>query len=297
MPFPQILAAMSPRRRESSLLDELPPRISPLDMSEAIDGLRASTMFAQLDEHNLRRVAARMHRVEYKKGDLLMHQGDPQVNMYIVTRGTVKRVRYESGRYHSSESLGAAGSRNTIGALHLLYNQPTYATARCATDVVAYRLDSDDLDELLESSQSISKQVIYALSMEIKRQSSLLRTPLLDQRPLSFPVVPTSIAAATESFYRSALNSWLNYRLTGQSGAMFPNMHIQLPTRIAYINGFKLARQLLDEKVEPSDYDYPAAVGLVKVRVPAAASAREAARAHSCAPAIACWPVLAAQVL
>lgn len=265
MPFPQVLAAMAPRRRESSLLDELSPRLSATDMGEAIDGLRSSTMFAQLDDHNMRRVASRMERVEYKKGDILMHQGDPQRSMYIVTRGSVKRVRYEAGRQHSTESLGAAGSRNTIGALHLLYNQPTYATARCSTDVVAYRLNSDDLDELFENSQSISKQVVYALSLEIKRQSSLLRTPLLDQRPLSIPIVPTSIAAATESFYRSALNSWLNYRLTGQSAAMFPNMHIQLPTRIFYINGFKIARQVLDTRIEPADYDNPGAVSLVKV--------------------------------
>lgn len=278
MPFPQVLAAMSPHRRGSALLDELSPRISPADMGEAMDGLLASTMFAQLDEHNLRRVAARMHRVEYRRGEQLMHQGDPQHNMYIVTRGTVKRVRYEAGRQHSIETLGAAGSRNTIGALHLLYNQPTYATARCTTDVVAYRLDSADLDDLLESSQSLSKQVIYALSLEIKRQSALLRTPLLDQRPLSFAVVPTSIAASIESFYRSALNSWLNYRLTGQPSALFPNMHIQLPARVVYINGFKVVRQLLDGAVEPSDYSYPETVGLVKVRAGSRARARAARR-------------------
>ncbi|KAJ1615687.1 cyclic nucleotide-binding-like protein, partial [Pavlovales sp. CCMP2436] len=207
---------------------------------EAMDGLKLSTMFTDLSEQNLRRVACRMTRQVHPKGEVLMRQGEPQRYMHIVTHGTVTRVRFENGRLHSTEKLGTctSSSRNTIGALHLLYEQPTYATARCTTDVVAYRLSSEDLDELLESSQSISKQMVFALSNEIKRQSAL-RTPLLDQKAMLFPIVPTSIAAATESFYRSALNSWLNYRLTGQSAALFPNMHIQLPTRILYINGFK----------------------------------------------------------
>jgi len=43
----------------------------------------------------------------------------------------------------------------------------------------------------------------------------------------------------TESFYRSGLNAAMNAKLSGQWGALFPNMHIQCPARIAYINGFK----------------------------------------------------------
>jgi len=224
-------------------------------------------MFGTLSEANLRRVARRMRRVEFSKGDVLMHQGESQEHMYVVTSGTVRRERYEYGRIHDTETLGATHSLNTVGALHLLRCEPTYATARCESPIVAYRLSTDDLDALLNS-PSIAKEVVFALTREIKRQSMQLRTPLLDQHSLQFPIVPTSIAAAIESFYRSMLNSWLNYRLTGQAAALFPNMHVQLPTRVVYINGFKILRQVLDERVHPEEYSHPEAVRWVKAVIP-----------------------------
>lgn len=259
---------------DGSTVVDPPPRLSPLDMGEAIQALRNSTMFSTLSEANLRRVAGRMHRLEFNKGDVLMRQGEAQEHMYVVTSGTVKRERYERGRVHDTETLGASHSLNTIGALHLLRCEPTYATARCESPIVAYRLSSTDLDELL-CSPSIAKEVVFALTREIKRQSIKLRTPLLEQHSLQLPIVPTSVAAAIESFYRSALNSWLNYRLTGHSAALFPNMHVQLPTRVLYINGFKIIRQTLDEHVQPDDYSHPDAVRWLKV---GGARAREGAR-------------------
>ncbi len=59
-----------------------------------------------------------------------------------------------------------------------------------------------------------------------------------------------SAAAGVESFYRAALNAVLNQQLTGQKApTLFPNMHIQVPIRIMYINGFKGIRSLLDNNV------------------------------------------------
>ena len=65
----------------------------------------------------------------------------------------------------------------------------------------------------------------------------------------SVPVV--SFAAAIESFYRSAMNSQINYRLTRTRGPLFPRMHVQMPTRVAYINGFKGIRFYIDANVDP----------------------------------------------
>lgn len=241
------------------------PRLEPLELGEAIEGLRQSTMFCQCSEFHLRRVASRMQRREFSKGEMLMQQGEPQNRMFVVTAGTVQRTRYEAGRVHDTETLGATRSMNTVGALHLLRCEPTYATAQCKSDVVAYCLSSEDLNELLES-PPLAKEVVFALTREVKRQSQLLRTPLLEQKPLAFPIVATSVAAGVESFYRSALNSWLNYCLTGQASPLFPAMHLQLPTRVLYINGFKGARQYIGDNVVPEDYDSPDVVRLVMVR-------------------------------
>lgn len=68
------------------------------------------------------------------------------------------------------------------------------------------------------------------------------------------PLKTTAAAAALESFYRSGLNSKINYRLTGIRTSLFPNMHVQLPTRVVYITGFKTIRAIVDKYLRPQDF-------------------------------------------
>jgi len=107
----------------------------------------------------------------------------------------------------------------------------------------------------------LSTEVVHSLAVEVRRQSNqvrwLMRTPLLEQRPKKTNVIAVSIAALIESFYRSGLNAAMNARLSGQWGTLFPNMHIQCPARVLYINGFKGLRQYLDWKIKPDDFSSP----------------------------------------
>ena len=68
------------------------------------------------------------------------------------------------------------------------------------------------------------------------------------------PWFAIATAAGVESFYRSALNSLLNARLSGTPvTSYFPNMHVQTPTRIAYIAGFKGLRHWTDNNFKPHE--------------------------------------------
>jgi hypothetical protein len=75
------------------------------------------------------------------------------------------------------------------------------------------------------------------------------------QQPAAPPVTPlipfvaTSVGATIDSFYRSSLNAVLNAQLTNMKrGALFPNMHIQTPVRVLYLNGIKNLRFYLDRE-------------------------------------------------
>ena len=91
----------------------------------------------------------------------------------------------------------------------------------------------------------------------------LKRTPLTLQKAApGNPILAVSIAAGIESFYRSALNAYINAHLTGQPrAALFPDMHRQIPARVLYINGTKGIRQFLDNHVDTADYSHPELVG------------------------------------
>ena len=72
---------------------------------------------------------------------------------------------------------------------------------------------------------------------------------------VSTPVFATSVAATVESFYRSALNAFINQALLGQKlQRLFPDMHVQAPVRVMYINGIKQSRAWLANNIHPEDY-------------------------------------------
>eukprot|EP00638_Chattonella_subsalsa_P006731 CAMPEP_0117745214 /NCGR_PEP_ID=MMETSP0947-20121206/7220_1 /TAXON_ID=44440 /ORGANISM="Chattonella subsalsa, Strain CCMP2191" /LENGTH=374 /DNA_ID=CAMNT_0005562309 /DNA_START=235 /DNA_END=1359 /DNA_ORIENTATION=+ len=209
-----------------------------------------------------------MGKLEFKKGDILLNQGDPQERIYVIAEGSVARLRYESNQYHHVETVSNEYHRGAFGSLHALRMEPTYATALTETDGVAYTLESETLNDFLEKDREVAKEMIFSLSKEVFSYRSL-RTPLLEMDPKPAPLFATSIAATIESYYRSSLNALLNARLTGGPVTnLFPNFHIQIPTRIMYINGFKILRSKLSKEVDPQEFSNPSAVRMGLALVP-----------------------------
>lgn len=228
-------------------------------------------MFKHVSEETLRKITRHMRKMEFQKGDVLMNQGDPQDQLFIIAEGTVMRLRYESSRYGVVENIGneyGAHSSMAFGSLHALRKEPTYASAVCETDGIAFLLESDILNDFLETDKDIAKEIIFSLTKEVFSFRSL-RTPLLEQDPRPSPFFATSIGASVESYYRSSLNAVLNARLTGGPVTnLFPNFHIQIPTRVMYINGFKALRKFLNDNVEPNAYSNPSAVRMGLAIIP-----------------------------
>ena len=147
------------------------------------------------------------------------------------------------------ETIGSGQQLVSFGTLHALGEKPAFATTTATTEGLAWRLSSSDLRRTFQE-PSIGRGIASGLAAEIFRMSEHYRTPLLEQPPQIVNVAAVSVAAAFEAYYRSALNSLMNASLTGQRSALFPNMHVQIPTRVIYINGFKATRQWLTNEVD-----------------------------------------------
>lgn len=144
---------------------------------------------------------------------------------------------------------------------------------QATSDGYAYILNSEIFQELLDEDPEFSKEVIMSLIREVREHTIHQRTPLFLQTGKNLPTEPlpwfaVSCAAAIESFYRSGLNAILIRQLTGETAAFFPNMHIQTPTRILYINGFKGLRYLFETRIDPNEYSNPELTGLALALIP-----------------------------
>lgn len=95
--------------------------------------------------------------------------------------------------------------------------------------------------------------------------------------------VSTSIGAMIESFYRSGMNNVINAKVMGEKGKYFPDMHIQIPIRVVYVNGLKQIRAVCDT-TDTSEMKHPNLVRMLLSFVPGCvmspfSSALEAANA------------------
>jgi len=249
--------------------------ISDEELAKRIATLQLVSWFSLSTDENLKRVAMKMQRKVYPAGTVIVKQGEPHKELIIVSNGELDRIRTINGQLHKMEN---ADRGSTIGAYYVMNNDPCYSDAKCKTEVECYSISRTDLLELLEN-PSFAQEVVYNLNLEIRRQvfnaAELGRTPLLDQKGKGTPVLAISVAASIESFYRAAMNAAINASLSGQksipSGALFPNMHLQVPTRVVYINGFKGLRYAIDNSSIMKNVDtspYPLATRLMAAVAP-----------------------------
>ncbi|RHY88358.1 hypothetical protein DYB37_009775 [Aphanomyces astaci] len=232
---------------------------------DCVEKFSTVRMFAFCNERALQKLCAQAVPEAHPKGSVLFQQGLPQAKMLVISRGTVGETKDINGQIHS---WGETTPGMALGSNHALRQDGASATAKCLTPVVAYSLDSQSLSTLLKDPE-IATDVMYSLNREVRRHMNLLNTPLLEQHAKPTPIFATSVAAAVESFYRSALNSYLNARLTGQAPAtLFPNMGVQIPTRVAYINGFKGLRHYLEKNIDDDAYENPGYVRIAKAIAP-----------------------------
>jgi len=234
--------------------------LNPKEEEEAIQLLKQSVILRRCTDDQLKKLAKGLVKKTYKKGDILSKEGEPQMKMFVLANGSAVREKTVGGQVHQIDThMGG----HTVGSLHIMNKDPSFATTRCITDVTAYELSSDYLNNCFAKDPQFAFNVAYSLTMEIRFHTRNQRTPLLEQRPKTTPIYAVTLAAGVESFYRSALNALLNQHLTGiKMVSLFPNMHIQMPTRIIYINGIKGLRTYLDANVKPEDYQYPKLVRL-----------------------------------
>eukprot|EP00904_Undaria_pinnatifida_P001603 jgi/Undpi1/11443/HiC_scaffold_30.g13740.m1 len=244
-----------PSLGERHVVDEdEPTTLTAEQEAEASRCLRSATLFQFCSDESIMKVVKHMRREQFSEGEVLLEQGDPQSRVFLITQGSVSRLRYLNEQLHQVETVGGENHRGMFGALHVLRAEPTYATALTETDGVAYTLESVKLNKLIETDPAIAKEMLYSLSKEVFRMSKL-RTPLLEQDPKPNSVLGSTLGAVIESYYRSGLNSWLNAKLTGKPPAsMFPLFHT--------------IRSALNDKVNPADFSNPTAVRLGSALIP-----------------------------
>eukprot|EP00041_Stephanoeca_diplocostata_P024191 m.606685 g.606685 ORF g.606685 m.606685 type:complete len:419 (+) comp22473_c1_seq8:154-1410(+) len=249
--------------------------VSESECTEIADLLKTqSLMFSHVKKSDLVVLAKGFEKEIYGKNEDLITQGAKQDRFFIASDGTLERTRFEGNQPEKViEQFGRSSTRASVGSLHFLRQDGAHATLRCrSSKCVVYTLKTDEFKKALASNPAMSLDVIYSLQREVRTLSKAAnRTEMIMQKPqtVQSPIVAVCVAAGIESWWRSAMNARINSTLTGAPIAkLFPGMHVQIPIRMAYINGTKGIRSYLDRHIDPYDYSAPHAVGFAMTLAP-----------------------------
>ena len=101
----------------------------------------------QLETEYLEMIASRMNLHYYNSGETLFKEGDPGDSMFIVVVGVLK---VSVLRDKTELIIAQITPGQFFGEMSMLTGEPRSATIKAATDVIAYRINREHLNEVFE---------------------------------------------------------------------------------------------------------------------------------------------------
>ena len=139
-----------------------------------IDSLRRVEVLTGLTDVQLAQVAAICHVETYNAQDVIVHEGDPSDDIYVIHTGSVEIVL--AGNQVTAETLAAPGPKAIVslgqgqvfGEMALIDMGPRSATVRCSADASQlYVLRRDDFIQLCEQDTDIGYKVMRNLAADL----------------------------------------------------------------------------------------------------------------------------------
>ncbi len=122
---------------------------SETDESDWMSVLLKSPIFQRLPAMNLQQVLISLEEVHYKKGDVIVHQGDPGDYYYIIRKGCCALSRKASARAKEIKLLELCAP-DMFGEDALLSGELRSMTVTAVEDMVLSRIDKDRFLKLIK---------------------------------------------------------------------------------------------------------------------------------------------------
>ena len=130
------------------------------------DTLANVELFADLDKSDIARLAKATVVREFKKGDVIVREGEAGVALYVISRGSVEVVK---GLGTASEHLmGTLKEGSFFGEMALFDNQLRSASVRAASDCECLVLTKWDFNAEMTQNSSIPIAMLAVLARRIR---------------------------------------------------------------------------------------------------------------------------------
>jgi len=134
--------------------------------------LKRVPLFASMPDHDLDRLCEMVLEIDLKAGDQLFDEGSDGDMAYIIEEGEIEILKASGGK---NVLLAVRKSGDVIGEMALLESAPRFASGRARTDSKLLAISHDQLDDLLNTSPSAARSLLFTITSRYKSTELMLR--------------------------------------------------------------------------------------------------------------------------
>ena len=136
--------------------------------------LREVPLFSEMDEQEVAGIREIMDVMKFKKGQVIIREGDTGDLFYVVTEGQAEIIVRDADG--SDVVLHVAGPGDFFGELSMLTNEPRSARVRAAESMTTLVLERDEFFEFLRTHTHAAIDVLVELGGRLHENDRILRS-------------------------------------------------------------------------------------------------------------------------
>lgn len=125
-----------------------------------LDHLAGVPMFAELDRDDLALVARNSTEINFAEGEVLMNEGDPAAEFFVILEGQAKVMR-------DGQEVATLGPGDFAGELALLQHRARNATVTATTPMTALVLNRREFSSLLDQLPGFERKILRAMATRL----------------------------------------------------------------------------------------------------------------------------------
>jgi CRP-like cAMP-binding protein len=130
--------------------------------------LQTIPIFAGLTPAALSEIATVVEEATFKKGDIIVREGEPGNRMFIIGSGSVEVVKYLAQTRETS--LAVLGSRDFLGEMSIIDCVTRSASVRAVEDTLLFALKGIDLYHFFQKHPDQYAIVILNIARDLSRR-------------------------------------------------------------------------------------------------------------------------------
>src|SRR5688572_5187975 len=146
-------------------------RLRPMSILDDVEALKRMELFAKVEPAKLKLMAFAAERTQFRKGEEMVHQGDPADAAYIILEGRADVVVDTPG---GPLKVAEVKRDAFVGEIGILCDVPRTATVVATEDLTTLKITKDLFFRMVTDFPTISIEVMRVLAQRLEHANELL---------------------------------------------------------------------------------------------------------------------------